>query len=443
MCSNGLSRLPETSRGGLRDRVMHLVITGGSGYVGTRLLRHALGRGWWVTLLSRRQPPASGGSRLRWFQWELGQAPGPEAFEADGDFPAAIAFIHVAHQWESGPQDLELNRRGSELLIQESRRHGIKSFVFISSFSSREESLNTYGRTKHAVENLLDGDGEVAARVGVIYGGPLKGQWQTLCRITALSPILPMVDAGHLVQAIHLDDLCEGLLRLAESQRHDRKVYCLADSRPLSFGKFLRLIARNVHGRGLLIVSVPLPMVLSTFGIMERLGLPVSGPKERVLGLVGVPVLDTAESLDALGLVLRDLERGLADSAPRRLRRLVNEGAIVLRYLLGAHPRKELLRRYVRGVLRYGNGRPLALPAPVSWWPPLLRIFEPLGRAGEGDLRTRLDMALRLIEPVAEGARLFYDPKGEGVRAITGILVTLVAEALILPLRILLGRMTR
>lgn len=423
---------------------MHLVVTGGSGYIGTRLIRRARDQGWWITVLSRHKPPMSGGQRVRWFPWALNKEPPPRAFEGGDGFPAATALIHLAHQWEKGPEDLDLNREGAQLLLDSSRRHHVGRFVFVSSFSARHDALNLYGRTKDAVESLLEGDGEVVARFGIIYGGPLKGQWGSLCRITGLSPVLPMVGAGRPVQAIHLDDACEGLLRLAGTQKLNRKIYSLAGPSPLPFGRLLRHIARQVHGRGLLIVPVSTRLVLTALGIMERLGLPVSGTKERVLGLAGIPVLDTGDSLGALGLDLRDLKGGLAASAPGRLRRLVREGAAMLHYLLGERPSAKLLRRYVRGVLRFGNATHVALPAPVRWWPPLLRAVEPVSMDQGHGLRARLDLAARVIEASPEGVSRYYAWRGEGrTTTVLNIFLTLGVEALLFPVRLILGHRLR
>ena len=58
-----------------------------------------------------------------------------------------------------------------------------------------------------------------------------------------------MVGSGHPNQPIHLNDLCDGLIKLAHEETLNRSVYALADSKPVTFGRFLKQIANETYGR--------------------------------------------------------------------------------------------------------------------------------------------------------------------------------------------------
>lgn len=420
----------------------HILITGGTGYIGTALVRAVLARGDVVTVLSRQSP--SPDPRLRWIGWTLTEPVPPAAFADHPGWGPVDAVIHVAHQWDSIlPEDQDENLSGTRALLDSCRAAKIARFVFASSISARPGALNRYGRLKWRLTGELNGTTEVAARIGLVYGGPRQGQWGTLCALSGKLPVLPMIGAGQGVQPIHLDDLCEGLVRLAERRDPSRAVWVLADPHPTTFGDWLRLLARHLHGKRLRIVPLPLPLVLLAVRVLNALPLPIKVAEERVLGLAGLEVVDGGSDLDDLGLALRPIEPALAAAGPRRRRRLLAESVTMLRCAAGARARfsPRHLRAYVRGVERYANGRPITLPA-GGGCPAMLRAWEPVGGSADPDsLKGRLHMAFTVADTGGHHGMIAYAEQGEGrIRAILRLGTVLLTEACLLPIRALLGR---
>jgi nucleoside-diphosphate-sugar epimerase len=416
---------------------LHILLTGAGGYIGARLLEVLQSQGAIVTVLGRAPSGLLNRTEVSVVPWRLGEAVPDQAFAAKGEAPPVDVVIHLAHDWadDSTPN---LNIEGTRRLLAAARAHGVR-VVYASSVSAREGALNRYGRIKYEIEAMLEPPRELAARIGMVYGGPLRGQWGTLCRISGLAPVLPMLEHRKPVQPIHLDDLCEGLLRLATLEEPARAIYGLADPGPLPFGDTLAAIARHRHGRRLRLVNIPLGFALGVVGLASKIpGLPRID-RERLLGLAGLPVIDTADSLAELGLVLRRFEDGLRPEPWRIRRALLGEGAVLLRYVLGHRPPPSAARRYLRGVSAEAGGQaPLALPAAVRTWPPLLRLIEPVG--GNSPLARRLYLATLVAEATPGGGAVFYDHAGRGR---LGLLVSLAAtgliEVLCLPMRLLPG----
>ncbi|OAN55064.1 NAD-dependent epimerase/dehydratase family protein [Magnetospirillum moscoviense] len=409
---------------------LHLLITGASGYIGQHLLRHALCQGHRVTVLSRRRPCEP----CRWFAWSLTDPVPALALQADRDLGPIDAVLHLSHQWESElPEDQDENLTGFRSLLAASRAAGVGRFILASSVSAQAGALNRYGRIKWRLTQELTGPGELAARIGLVYGGPPLGQWGTMRTLAGKLPILPMVGTDKGVQPIHLDEVCDGLLRMAALPRPSRPVFGLADPAPIAFGAWLKLLARTVHGRGLTIVPLPLPLVLLAVRIVNRLPIPVSIAEERVMGLAGLPEIDSADDLAELGLSLRPAAQVLAEAGRRR--RLVTEAAAALASVTGRRPRKEQIAAYVRGIERHGDGQPLMLPPLAARCPALLRLIEPpTGALTPDGWRGRLHMALTIAE-----AGLGTHPPGR-LAAIARLVGTGAAEALMLPFRWLAGR---
>ncbi len=414
----------------------HLIVTGGTGYIGARLVDLARAKGLGVTLLTRSDAAPMPGLRI--VSWSLGEPLPEDALHLDLP-PGAQALIHLAHDWtnaETGAaEDGGLNLLGTRRLLRSARERGLGRLVFVSSQSAREDAINIYGRVKWRIEQELAGEGEVAARVGLVYGGPRRAMYGLLCRLTGLAPVLPMVDPWREVQPIHLDEVGRGLLRLAEDRGGGWRG--LAGPEGVPFGEVLKLLARELHGKRLAIVPVPLRLALLACDVVALSPIGPKVDRERVLGLAGTRPLDCARHLSELGLVVTPMAEGLRRE-PASRRAVLAEGRALLTSVLRARPGPALLRRYLRAVRNIGGG-PLALSPLLRRAPGLIRFVEPLSRARP--LARRLAIAMTLAEASPEGEAALAPPGRRAGLARLGL--DLLLEILALPARALATLLSR
>ena len=384
--------------------IQHVIMTGANGYIGSRLVEIARSQGRRVAVLTR-QPAGEAGAAPRRVAWSLGE-PLPAA-ALDPALPAREqALIHLAHDWRNPPgggEDGGLNLEGTRALLQSCRGAGLGRFVFVSSQSARADAANIYGRVKWHIEQEL-ADGEVAARVGLVYGGKQQAMFGMLSRLTKLAPALPMIDPWREVQPIHLDEVCLGLLRLADGRQTGW--VGLAGPVGMPFGRFLATLAREFHGKRLPILPVPLRAALLACDLSAAVPFGPTVDRERVLGLAGTRPMECAEHLQDLGLAVKPLEAGLRGE-PASRKAVLAEGRVLLAFVLGAKPDNALLRRYARAVAAAGSDAssdgPLSLSRALRAAPGLVRFVEPL-RPG-APLRRRLALATALAEASPDGER--------------------------------------
>lgn len=305
-------------RGTKRRRLVssfHLLITGGKGYIGKAVVEAARQKGAHVTQLVRA-PSDQNLERQREYAWRIGDWPPDSAMHGDAAFPPVDAVLHLAYDWDTaGDPEHDINVVGTRRLLEAARAANIPRFVLASSVAARPGALNRYGRIKFQVEGLLTGSrAEIAARVGLVYGGDPERLWGTMCRVAGSFPILPMIEVDRPVQPIRLDEVVEGLLRLTLDAGLTRRIYGLANPVPIPFGEFLKLIAHHKYGRRLRLISLPLPFVLMAIDVARWIPALPRIDKERVLGLAGVPVLHTVDDLREIGIILRDPADGLASA---------------------------------------------------------------------------------------------------------------------------------
>jgi nucleoside-diphosphate-sugar epimerase len=410
--------------------IRHVIITGGTGYIGRRVATAALARGYTVTVLSRSAAALPRGAVHR--AWALGEILPEDSL--DVALPAAAqAVIHLAHDGRNpsmtAGNEGGLNVAGTRKLLDSSRQHGIGRFVFVSSQSARADAANIYGRVKWSIEQALDRPGEVAARVGLVYGGPPHAMFGLLCKLTARAPILPMIDPWREVQPIHIDEVVEGLLRIVECG--GTGWVGLAAPQSLPFGRFLQILAREFHGKSLPILPVPLSLALLACEATARIRLLPMVDCERVLGLAETRVMDCADQLRALGLTIVPLEAGLRRERNSR-KAILAEGHALLRYVLGAPPGPTLLRRYARSVAAAGDGA-LPLSRLFRGAPTLLRLADPL--ANRTPLSYRLRLASTLAETSPQGERMLA--AGSRGSRLAALAAQLALDGLALPVRLL------
>jgi hypothetical protein len=154
----------------------------------------------------------------RSFPWLLRDEVPSAAFEG------VTAVIYLAHSWNSDVEhrafSANINLSDVEKLARAAFAAGVPRFVLASTTSARRQALNAYGKIKFAIEELLlalpAATGRVSsARIGLVYGGPDRGQYGLLLKLLRLTPVLPMVDLTRNVQPIYFDEVVAGLLALA------------------------------------------------------------------------------------------------------------------------------------------------------------------------------------------------------------------------------------
>ncbi|MDR6789741.1 NADH dehydrogenase [Sphingomonas sp. BE138] len=347
----------------------HLIITGGTGYIGAWLVKRALAEGRQVTLLGRRPGPAG----TRHVPWSLG-----DAFPAAAlDGPAGAALIHLAHDWHG-----DTNVAATGRLFDTAQSAGVVSRVFISSQSAREHALNRYGRMKWQAERRVTD--ATSLRVGLVYGGPRVAMYGLLCRLAQL-PMLPMIEPHRLVQPIHVDEVACGILAAADGRA--RGVLALAGPDRIRFDDVLRLLAQRYGGRRLPILPIPLRAALAVCDLSARLPLLPTVDRERVLGLAGTEPIDSTADLARLGVAIRPIAQRLAEEPAGRRALLAEARAFLADAGIAATP--ALLQRYARAFPQGALTRPHILP---GWRTPFA-----------GPIADRLRVAARIAEASAPG----------------------------------------
>jgi nucleoside-diphosphate-sugar epimerase len=238
---------------------MKLAVTGGTGFVGSRLLDGAVAEGHQLRALARR--PMEPRANVDWVPGALDQPDSLTQLVSGAD-----AVIHVAGII-SGRTAAEFDRcnvDGTKAMLDAAKTSGVRRFVHVSSIAAREPELSLYGASKAKSEELVAASGLPFAivRPPAVYG-PGDQETLELFKMAKMGVVL-LPPEGRL-SLIHADDLVRLLLALAEPGAPSGVTIEPDDGRPggWSHTEFAEALGAAVGRRG---ISLSVPSRLLRLG---------------------------------------------------------------------------------------------------------------------------------------------------------------------------------
>ncbi|HXV35579.1 MAG TPA: NAD-dependent epimerase/dehydratase family protein, partial [Myxococcota bacterium] len=268
---------------------MQLLITGGTGFIGSRLALRCVREGFAVRAVGRRNNPAEAATAEALVRAGVDFR---DVSVADAEALAAamagvdVVFHLAAAQHEANVPDSHfeaVNVTGTRNALAAAERAGVKRFVHGSTIGvfggaarrlihddSPLEPENIYGSTKLAAERVVAEFGSrlpaVVVRISETYG---PGDRRLLKLFKAASKgMLVQVGAGkNLHHPIYIDDLLDGLLAAAKLDSAVGATFVLAGPTPVTSREMLKAVAAASGGAR--IVRIPMLPLLALAWLLE------------------------------------------------------------------------------------------------------------------------------------------------------------------------------
>jgi hypothetical protein len=251
-----------------------VLISGGTGLIGTRLAEMLIDAGYEVALLSRQ---ASNG-HYRSFRWDLRTGTIDEAAVPYADYIINLAGSSVSDgKWTEERKHEILTSRlgGTGLLARELAKEGhhVRAFISASAIGiygdSGEQVVNEetsaasasdflvevsqkWETAAHDVERL--GIRTVITRIGIVLS-PEGGALVPLARTVKMMAGAPFGTGRQYMSWIHLDDLCRLLIQMLEEPQW-QGTYNAVSPNPVTNKEFTETLASVLH-RPLVLPKVP------------------------------------------------------------------------------------------------------------------------------------------------------------------------------------------
>jgi nucleoside-diphosphate-sugar epimerase len=192
-----------------------IAITGGTGFVGTRLIALALEAGHQVRALTRREQAER--EHITWIRGDL-ENPAALARLAEG----ADSVIHVAGVVNAPDRAgfARGNIDGTRNMLAAAEGAGVRRFVHVSSLAAREPEMSAYGWSKAEADRLVEESllETSIVRPPAIYG---PGDLEMLELFKLAKKGLALLPPGGRISVIEVGDFGRLLLALAVTDRFD------------------------------------------------------------------------------------------------------------------------------------------------------------------------------------------------------------------------------
>jgi NADH dehydrogenase len=297
---------------------MRVVVTGGTGFIGSKVVDQLLEAGVGPVVVTTRDP----GRRDPW----QGRVLFEQAFAGDALSLAkamtgadvvvhAIQFPnHPVEQPSLGRTYLEVDGLGTEVAVQVARALGVRRFVYVSGAGGGENRPQRWFLAKDRAEKAIRESGMEYAilRPSWVYGPGDRSMSKFLAFCRYL-PVVPQIGDGKTpVYPVYVKDLARALADCVRREDAKDKVLNVGGPERLTMDDVVRTVQKVIrrrrpilhHPAGLMkLLTWPLPFVLSA---------PPLSPG-AVDFVTQVVEMDPKPAAEWLGFKLRTLEEGLRE----------------------------------------------------------------------------------------------------------------------------------
>lgn len=298
---------------------MKVLVTGGTGFVGPRVVRALSRAGHEVRVLERRAGTAA---RLA--------LPAADTVTADVTDPPSLraavagcdAVVHLVAIINGSREDFErVMVRGTADLVGAAAAEGVRRFVLMSALGvdERTRGLTPYYAAKWEMERLVEGSGleHVIFRPSFVFG-PDGGVLPTFLRVARLAPVTPVIGSGERrFQPIWVEDVGAYFAASVDHPAAAGRAFELGGPDVVSWNEFWRRAKRAAGARRRPSLHVPVALMRVQAALLERLPNPLVTRDQLTMLEAGDNVVTSTDAVATFGLPLVPLDEQLRRAAAR------------------------------------------------------------------------------------------------------------------------------
>jgi NADH dehydrogenase len=294
--------------------MQRIFVTGGTGFIGRRLVRALAQSGFLVRCLVRPGSEAD----LKGFE-SIDRVPGdvlhPDGLAACAEGCAAMVHLVgiIREHRARGITFERLHIRATENMLAVAKAAGVKRFLQMSALGTRPDARAAYHRSKWRAEEAVRASGTdwTIFRPSIVYG---KGDEfvSVLGGIIRRYPVVPVLgDGQYRLQPVPVEQVAEAFVHALRAPVSVGQTYAIVGPEPLRFVDILDRIGAAVGRTPVRKMRVPLGVVkLSTRALGWLPFFPVT--MDQIAMLEEESVADPAHLSHDLGIAPEPLEHGLA-----------------------------------------------------------------------------------------------------------------------------------
>ena len=292
-----------------------ILVTGGTGFVGTAVVRALRVEGRPVRALVRDEAAAE---RLR--------ALGCETVVGDMTDPASLrravqgvdTVVHLVAILAGKPEEFErVMSQGTRDLVAIAQEEGVRRFILMSALGTDEQTkdLVPYYRAKWDMEQIVKESGleHVIFRPSFVFG-PDGGALQQFRRIAKLAPVTPIVGPGtQRLQPIWIEDVAAYFAAAIDKPEAANRTFEVGGPDVVDWNELWSRLKRALRVRRPSL-HVPFGLMRAQAVVLERLPRPPVTRDQLKMLAAGDNVVSNPDAVDVFGLPLVPLDEQLRRS---------------------------------------------------------------------------------------------------------------------------------
>jgi uncharacterized protein YbjT (DUF2867 family) len=293
-----------------------ILVTGGNGFVGPKIVHALRERDLPVRALVRRPGDRSAATLAAWGS-ELVQGDMTDAESLRRAAEGVEVVVHlVSIRQGSGDDFRRVMEQGTRDLVAAAKDAGVRRFVLMSALGTTEETrdLVPYYRAKWEMEQTVQGSGidHVVFRPSFVFSGD-GGILPTFRKLARVAPVTPIIGSGEQrIQPIWVDDVAAYFAAGIDKPEAANRIFELGGPDAVSWNEFWRRLKRELGQRR---PSLHVPMGLMRLNALVTERLPGNVPLTRDLLTMlehGDNVISNDDAAQTFGLPLVPLDEQLA-----------------------------------------------------------------------------------------------------------------------------------
>jgi uncharacterized protein YbjT (DUF2867 family) len=283
-----------------------VTVFGGSGFIGTQVVRQLAKAGYRVRV-AVRNPSLAYAMRLHGDvgQIDVAQANIRNSASVRRAVEGAHAVVNlVGLLYETGRQGFQaVHVMGAKTVAEAAKAAGAERLIQMSALGADENSASKYARTKAEGEAAARAafPGAIVVRPSVVFGQD-DDFFNKFAKLASISPVLPLIGGGHTrFQPVSAGDVGKAIAALIDAPGAEGRTYELAGPATLTFRQILEILLAETEQRRALL---PVPFAIA--GLLGKAG-------DLVAGIIPPPVTSDQVELLKTDNVVSGAQPGLAE----------------------------------------------------------------------------------------------------------------------------------